>query len=323
MKRKTLLSITSLMLGASVLTACTSTSQKVSFSPYWYKTYNVAPETTLEQLVYDVSFQAGDGLSNDYTVDYNGTYTTTLTTKTDENGNALYRYETSLVMDVSYTTNSGTETRQDTLTSYVEFAQTTSLTPTVSHKEFVCHSPINGSISSVDSLKQDYSVHTTYNSACDGGTSVLTNRSKTEDNETTQTFEIETKKYTYLDNEQLLFALRGVNPSTYSAPSFLVYAPFTNDVQGITTSFGTKVEGTEFSFKKDDETEKTKRAVNYYPVTVAIDSSSPGASQTIWIAETVSATANDYRNVILRMECPVSYNLGTLVYELVSADFAD
>ncbi|MBP3434199.1 MAG: hypothetical protein J6K50_02885 [Clostridia bacterium] len=65
MKRKTLLSITSLMLGASVLTACTSTSQKVSFSPYWYKTYNVAPETTLEQLVYDVSFQAGDGLSND------------------------------------------------------------------------------------------------------------------------------------------------------------------------------------------------------------------------------------------------------------------
>ena len=103
---------------------------------------------------------------------------------------------------------------------------------------------------------------------------------------------------------------------------FAVYAPFTNAVQTIKASFASKEEGTEFTFKKDAEEEKKSRVINYYPVTLSIDAENPGQSQTAWIAETGNAKDNLYRNVILRLETPISYNLGTLIYELSSAEFS-
>lgn len=63
--------------------------------------------------------------------------------------------------------------------------------------------------------------------------------------------------------------------------------------------------------------------VSYVPYSLAINDTAPGATQKVWVAETTKAENNEYRNVILKMETPLSFNLGTLVYELSSVDFLD
>lgn len=317
MKRKTLISCLAVMLCTTTLAACVNTDKHVSFSHYWYQDSDI-PTATAETLVYDVRFEAGSGLSQNYTLDYKGTYTTVLQPQ-DETGKL--RYETSLVMDVTYTLNGEPVTLQDTVTSWVEFTANKSLTPIAAHKEIKCHSPNNAAANALEECytKYDYTVDTTYAADGTGGSCTIVNNAS--EGSSTPTFELE-DKYTALDNEQLLFALRGINPSTYGAPSFYVYAPFTNAVQTVEASFGSKEEGTEFTFKKNGEEEKTSRVINYYPVTLTISSSTPGQSQTIWVAETSDAKSNAYRNAILRMSAPISYNLGTLVYELSSADFS-
>lgn len=318
MKRKTLLSCAAVALSAAMLTACVNTDKHVSFSHYWYQDADIATASA-ETLTYEVSFKQGSGLSQNYTVDYAGTYTTTLS-KSAETGNM--RYETNLVVDVTYTLNGESKTLQDTVVSWVEFAADKALTPIASHKEIVNHSPSNSTASTFEECytEYNYTVDTTYASDGTGGSVTIVNALT--EGSSTPTFELE-DDLTALDNEQLLLALRGVNPSSYGSPSFYVYAPFTSAVQTVKASFGSKEEGAEFSFKKDGEEEKKSRVVAYYPVTLEIDSSHPGQSQTVWIAATNDSKANTYRNAILRMETPISYNLGTLVYDLVAADFSE
>ena len=101
MKRKTLLSIASILVGTTLFASCTNTNNKVSFKQYWYRD---SATTTLskETLVYNVSFEAGTGLdSNSYTLNYNnGKYTTTLSLEKDAD-KEFYRYETELTIDVT------------------------------------------------------------------------------------------------------------------------------------------------------------------------------------------------------------------------------
>ena len=83
-------------------------------------------------------------------------------------------------------------------------------------------------------------------------------------------------------------------------------------------------EKTEFSFMiAGKEEAAAKHDVSYVPYSLAINDTAPGATQKVWVAETTKAENNEYRNVILKMETPLSFNLGTLVYELSSVDFLD
>ena len=60
-----------------------------------------------------------------------------------------------------------------------------------------------------------------------------------------------------------------------------------------------------------------KKAIEYYPVSISIVDEYPGATQTAWYAKpSDKSSSNTYRNVLLRLETPIFYNLGTLVYEL-------
>ena len=316
MKRKTLISCLALTLCATTFTACVKTDKHVSFSYYWYQDADITTAGE-ETLVYDVRFELSSGLSQNFTVDYKGTLTTVLKT-VDEN---KFRYESNLVMDVTYTLNGEMETLQDTVNSWVEFKNDKSLTPIASHKEIVNHSPANATATALSDcyVKYDYTVDTTYASDLSGGSSTVVN-GETQASQA-PTFEFD-DKLTSLDNEMLLLAIRGINPASYSAPTFSVYAPFTNAVQTVKASFGAKEEGTEFTFKKDSEEEKKARVINYYPVTLSLDEKNPGQSQTAWVAQTNNAKENLYRNVILRLETPIAYNLGTLIYELSSANFS-
>jgi hypothetical protein len=80
-----------------------------------------------------------------------------------------------------------------------------------------------------------------------------------------------------------------------------------------TESFTFEIDGT----KKD-------RTIAYYPTTIAKSGSNPGSTQTAWYAQNTRADTeeeNRYRNVMLKLEAPISYNLGTLVYTLEKATF--
>lgn len=314
---KKLLSALALALCATTLFACSGTNEKVTFKEYWFEDANVTPATVLETLEYEVEFKKSSGLStNGYSVDYqNGVYTTKLSLSGD-----VYRYETSLSIDAIFNAGSQTVEKKDSLVSWVEFKKTAKLQPIASHKEFVNHSPSNGG-STIENcfIPYNYTVDTTYNADGLGGKSVIVNNAteNKQENTQTKTFTVE-DKYTYLDNEQLLFALRGLPQST-SYANLSVYAPFSGAVQKINLQYSSLQKGTEFTFQNGEN--KTKQVINYYPVSVAINAQLPGATQNVWIAETSNAQANKFRNVILQWETPVAYNLGTLIYKLKSANF--
>ena len=164
-------------------------------------------------------------------------------------------------------------------------------------------------------VASNYTVDTTYNENGLGGKSVIVDNETNASQESTFTVE---DKYTCLDNEQLLFALRGLSQSTATA-SVSVYAPFSGVVQPISLTYSPLKTGTEFVFQTGET--QVKQVINYHPVHVKINAQLPGATQTAWIAETTNAQSNTFRNVILQLETPLSYNLGSLIYKLKSANF--
>ena len=310
--RKKLLSAIALAVCATTFTACAGINERVAFKEYWFENTNITPATVLETLEYEVEFKKASGLNEDYTVNYkNGVYTTKLSLTGDE-----YLYETSLNIDVIYTAGGSSVEKKDSINTWVKFKQTSTLQPISSHKEIINHSPANGG-STIETcfLSYNYTVDTIYNENGLDGKSIIVNNATEAKLE--QTFTVE-DKYTYLDNEQLLFALRGLSQST-SAISVSVYAPFSSVVQSINLTYGSLQKGTEFTFQKGET--QVKQVINYYPVSMKINAQLPGATQTVWIAETTNPKSNTFRNVMLQLETPLSYNLGSLIYKLKSANF--
>lgn len=316
MKNKTLLAVTSVLLAGTLLASCSS-GNKISFKNYWFQDSEV-PQGATETLVYDVTFEEASGLADDsYSLAYtNGTYKTTFSL-TEKDGAKIYRYETEFAIDVTYSYGSESETFSDYVKSWVEFERSTNLRPIASHKEYVSHSPASGATSVADSYAAyHYSIDTTYVSGAQSGQTVVTNleTQKTQ----TDSFEYE-DKYTYLDNEQLLLAMRGLYQSASTSNPFYSYDYGKKSVQTVKATFGSKQEGTTFSFTKNGAT--FNGVVDYFPLELSLDAENPGATQTLWLAETEDSRDNTFRNVIVKLETPLSYNLGSLVYTLKSADF--
>lgn len=327
MNKKTILSALASVTSALLLASCTNINYRVTFSDNWNtNTTNSTPSVT-ETLKYKVSYKESSGADAvNYDLNYtNGTYTATLSPVSLRDGTTGYKYETRLTIDVTYTLGETSETETDKMTSTVIFKNSgSSFQPISSVKEMVCHSPSNSSeASKIEDcyLEYNYKIETSYESDLSKGKTAITNLAKTEDNTSSREFEIEDEKYTYLDNEQLLLALRGVSPTLNSAPTFLVYAPFTAAVQSIKTSFSTTTSATSFTFSKNGQAYTGD--ISYREVNVGIDSKTPGATQTLWIAEKATdPQRNLNRNIILKMETPISYNLGTLTYELIEETIA-
>lgn len=314
--KKKIIPIISAILCATTLAACTDTDKKVSFSAYWYKNANL-PVLTTETLVYDVSFNeaAGTQSAGYDSIDYDGTYTTKLYLKND-----VYYYDTTLDVKVTFVVDGVTKEETDKVVSHVEFTrETDGFSPIKSVKTIENHSPINGATAETYCSYAAYSVTTVYDSDGKGGKCTIVNS----DNDASQTksFDIDTEEYTYLDNEQLVFALRGINPSVSASPVFLVYDTFKNANYNINATFGSVVTGKDFKFTKNGA--EFNDSIDYYAVKLAIDADMPGTAQTVWVAKTTDAQKNSHRNAILRIETPLYYSMGTLVYELKDATFAE
>ena len=314
MKTKKIISACALVLTAALLCGCASKT-KVQLDNYWSE--SIASETVSETLVYDVTFQANE-TNYGFELSYeNGQYQTELTSGADETGRKIYTYKTSLTIDVIYTFDGvSTQGLTDTVTSEVTFLTADNgLFPISSRKTVKSHSPIG---SAPETLEDCYTLYE-YTSDIDytetSGVSTLTMGEQM----LKQSFEIDEDGYRYLDNEQLLLSLRAISANTSSA-RIRAYSPFASSVQTVAISFSSAASG-EFTFTKNGSEEKVTETISYRPVQMKLDENNSGTTQTAWIASTTDSYNNKYRNVMLKLETPIAYNLGTLVYTLSSVSF--
>lgn len=315
MKAKKLFPILALALAFTTLSACTNTDYKLTFHPNWCEKPMDNAETVSETLVYKVE---GKNMNAPYALSYkNGSYTTTLTSTA--NG---YVYETALSVEVDFGFESETPL-VDTVTTRVEFLTSgNALRPVSSYKSVSSHSPMDVTEPTKEEHcynEYKYTIETTYN-ADGNASSKVTNLLHETPVSTDMTFTYTDDEYTYLDNEQLLLALRAL-PNSTTGGSVNVFSPYVKDVQRLKISLADQT-AKDFSYTLNGTA--TTSSIAYRTASVVLDAKNSGATQTIWLAKnTVDSSdpnkhVNQYRNMILYMETPISYALGTLTYTLTS-----
>ena len=298
----------------SSFAACAGDSQKLAFNDYWELNSLTTSSSINETLEYKVTHEKGSGLDAiNYTLTYGvGSYVTNL--KTDIQG---YIYTTTLTMPVTFQYGDEVESVTDTVTTEVIFARSKDgLRPISSKKNVVSHTPQNVGASSLKTCYSlyDFSVVTTYPEEGKATSIATYQQAEGEPIELASTFTASDKNYSYLDNEQLLLALRAISPSV-SSGSVKIYNPFVESKQKINFSFSEET-GAKFSYTFNGE--PTEKDITYRPVSLTIDDRNPGGTQTAWIAKRGTADNNVDRNVMLKLTVPLSYSFGYLVYDLVS-----
>lgn len=320
MKLKKIALVLATVLSFSTLAACAG-DNKIVFYDYWKANSEAKGEKVNEVLEYEVTFTKSLGLDNlNYTLTYGtGKYVTTLQSvdNTDE-----YVYKTHLEMPVQYEYNGEkSEAFVDTVDTEVRFysALKDALKPISSTKTVLSHTPVGSQTSSLaDSyVVYQYSITTSYDAEGNGSSQII--YQKTEDMEakedTPSTFSILSDKYNYLDNEQILLALRAVQSST-SSGAVACYNPFLKKLQTVSFSFNAAENGAFSHTLNGNALENT--TISFRKGTLVLSETNPGATQTVKIATVSSSASNVNRNVMLSLETPLSYSMGTLVYTLKS-----
>lgn len=317
MKMKKLLCVPAFLLATATFASCAGIVNVVNFNKYWQSEPNANITNFSETLKYGVSYDKTEGLTNAYSLAYSdGVYTTKLETA-EENGKAFYRYETNFSIKVTYTLADTTTqtTFEDSIYSWVTFEKEgNTLQPIASHKEIATHSPTNATQATALEdcyTTANYVVDVTYNGELTEGKATVKNLDL-ENQLHENTFEIDDENARYLDNEQLYLAMRGVNNEAYSAPDLLVYAPFTVAVQSVKATFTAESEGSSYTFKRNGE-EKTE-SVLCNKVTLELNTNHPGSPQTLWITKRNNSAK--YRNLIMKMDLPLAYGFGSLIFTL-------
>lgn len=317
-----------LLAPLTLLSAC-SGGTPLSFTANWYRNTALGGSVndTLEELTYEVSFTPAENDSS-FSVEYDtGTYTTRLINAnialSDGSTKEGYIYTTELTISGRYRLGSEvSEDFSDRVSSSVSFLPVTDgLKPVKSEKEVLSTSLIVSLPETLEGAIETY--HYTYDVSYDAA---LTTATAVYTDLNAETPAPETREYaidgttTYLDNEQILFALRGLSLS--SVATFRTV----NSVMGIVTevSTGTSTTGPtslkeSVDFTMDGTAVKTE--IDAVQVPIIYQSTPSGQQQDLVYAATTDTNNNTYRNVLLRMEVPVLQSLGTLVYRLKEATF--
>lgn len=317
-----------LLAPLTLLSAC-SGGTPLSFTANWYRNTALGGSVndTLEELTYEVSFTPAENDSS-FSVEYDtGSYTTRLINAnialSDGSTKEGYIYTTELTISGRYRLGSEvSEDFSDRVSSSVSFLPVTDgLKPVKSEKEVLSTSPIVSLPETLEGAIETY--HYTYDVSYDAA---LTTATAVYTDLNAETPAPETREYaidgttTYLDNEQILFALRGLSLS--SVATFRTV----NSVMGIVTevSTGTSTTGPtslkeSVDFTMDGTAVKTE--IDAVQVPIIYQSTPSGQQQDLVYAATTDTNNNTYRNVLLRMEVPVLQSLGTLVYRLKEATF--
>lgn len=318
MKKKIVLSALALSLAGVALVGCGTPS--LSLTANWYRDTSIstAVSGTNEQLVYSVSYKEGTG-NGHYSVSYEaGTYTVSLINTfyewKDGSGakEEVYRLTSKLDISGKYTMNGTDVPFTDSVLSVCYFRTIPGgLAPVYSTKKVHSTSPSSLSPSSPESMCTVFDYETSVSYARDGSAATV----KKTDLTTNKTEETEVKLPTRLfDNEQLLFFGRAINFTSSLRVSSL-------------NANSAKVDPVLFSAVSTQESDFTFNGTKHEKVScttvgLSLESEFSGAPQVLTYANRVEG-ANTYRNVLLSMETPLSYRLGTLVYTLESATFTD
>ncbi len=304
------------------LTACRPAAQTLSFNANWYRNTALKSrvENTFERLEYEVTFEAVE-TNNGFSLNYsNGVYTTELKNdriELDSGVRSGYVYTTELKISVSYSLNGETKTFDDTVQTRVEFLSAAEgLKPVRSFREVHSHAPETTNPASWESAYYDYSY--TYAAEYDDA---LTKAETTHTDlnalkKTERNYDVKGDGV-FLDNEQILFALRGLNLT--AGGSFRSINSVTGTVQNVTLANIAAITE-KVNFEADGETVAKELAA--VSVDVGYTGDNNGQPQTAVFAATTDPSANLYRNVPLRVEVPVVHSLGVLRYKLIKATFA-
>lgn len=303
----------------TLLAACGGVMTNLSFTSNWFANTGLgdANEQTHETLEYTVGFDSTprDGFS----ADYSGSYRTELVNKSVDGG-AGYLYTTRLDITGHFELNGEKgEPFNDYIETSVEFLSVGQrLRPVKSFKEVKSTSPLSMSPSSLSDgiVEYHYSYAVDYNSDLTEAVSTFIDLKENAE-PVKKTFDIEDST-TYLDNEQILFALRGLDLS--ATTTFRSINPVTEQVAKL--RFAAAPTSTDVSAEFEMNGTQVSETIAAYSVDLLYDGSNPGQPQKLFYAKKTDASANVYRNVLLRMEVPVLQTLGTLRYTLSKADFA-
>ncbi len=336
MKKMKILGI-ALLAPLTLLCACTSTPS-LAMSSNW----SSDPTTDLlsgakETLEYAVTFVPPTSPLS-FGVEYDeGTYTTTLKltdtpySLSDGSQVTVYEYTTVLNVPVRYTYGENkSETYYDTVTTVTHFRQASDTTRPFSPIDTTLE--MNATLlESADpkSLEEVYQSTYFYREtkySLDLTKATVSTKSAKEDNPETPQKEDEVKtteiqmdyEGTYLDNDQLLCALRAIDLS--GVISFSSIDPQTNLVATVSTASSESLE-----YELKDATiggVLGNYKINAYKFNIGYEQTMAGSSRTMYYAAKASSSSNTYRNVLLQMDTPLSYGLGTLRYTLKNATFA-
>lgn len=309
--------------------SCGSVAE-LSFTSNWYRdTMNRHPSNTYEKLEYEVTFAASNSTSN-ISVEYDkGVYTTELKNETlslsDGSTKEGYVLTSDLSVTGRFTVNGRTgETFSDYTHSVVKFLPIDdNMHPVESEKTVHSTSPITANPSETATVSTatqlyHYTYAVKYDAKLETAAITYTDLTKAQEEDAVKNSEISVKgESTYLDNEQIAFALRGLNFS--AGGSFRTLNPVQNAVQTIPVS-ATAIADYAVNFELNDGSQIDLN-INVNSVTLAYKSNSSGQPQTLIYAATTNADNNLYRNVMVYQETPIYWSFGTLKYTLKKAQF--
>ncbi len=332
--KKRFLAGAALLASIFLFSACTSTPS-ISFSANWYrntKSYGGLTGTS-ETLTYRVEFVPGTATGN-FTAEYDeGTYTTTLRDVTVSASNPvegvpngfhgyLLQSEFSMTGRFFIRGEKGKDFT-DSFTSKVWFLSTDeSLRPVFSSKQVVSNIPLTGTGTPEESFAHyEYSYTAAYDEELTKA--VITQQDLFTEGAEPRVFERKIGgSGTFLDNEQLLFAMRGINLSD----SFTIRTinPSSKDVTSVVPTEAASFETyrATFSLKAGDgEAETKEREIEAARFSFHYSASNPGQAQTAIFARCTNPDENLYRSAMLSLEIDALYSLGTFHYTLASAVF--
>lgn len=312
------------------LTACGGGTVPITVRSNWYRNTALGDDiaNTYERLEYDVSSSADpDSPQNGFSAEYGGTYVMELRNdmvKVQGGERAGYVLTTELNLKVKFTLNGqSTEEKENYVRTRAEFLPAGErLKPLRSSRENLSDTP-NAQPASLQecSYRYHYSFDMEYDYSDEAkATSTYRNLVPGDDGNLPAP---ETKEYdvegddAYFDNEEILFALRGVTPAT--SVSFRSVNNVLGLVQTVVMQSVGSVEEI-VSFEMDGET--VSATIPAYEIEIGYQGTSSGQPQTLVYAKLgEDATRNTYRNVLLRMKEPLLQSLGSLNYTLSKATF--
>lgn len=321
MKRKRL---SALILTAPLLALCAcGGTPELSFTPNWYaNTLTDSITGTDEILEYNVTFRPREG---DLSVSYEtGTYTTTLKdanyTAADGRVEHVYLYTTSFRIRGRYTyLGQSGEQFEDSMESSVWFLPASSgLRPLESVKTVRATVPASSPVAGAFTTAFDYSYRVVYDEALTTAHFTLDVAAPQNGAGKRETDVDIRGNGTFLDNEEIAFALRGMDLTATAL--FASVDPQTRTRAQIAVSqVPTKGSGV-YSFELNGE-KIDKATIETYEVPLSYRTSQPGPIRHFVYAAVTDPSNNVYRSALLQFDTEIMQNLGVMTYTLSRATF--